>query len=125
MSTIADFSDEQVASLQTKLDKHFGKRVELHQADSEIAPEPDSTEMVVCPVVVWQAADCQFALLRAGEARYRAQFFCQAGDMQTTPQAEFNTLEDCLDALLRAQKAWVDKTYAQINEQLNEQAKRV
>ncbi len=56
--SIADYTDEQVSAVQTLINNRYAEETELHLGDSEIQIDPGKKEVFVCPVICWNAREC-------------------------------------------------------------------
>lgn len=101
--SIPDFTDEQIYAVQKLIDSRYGVGTELELGDSEIQLEPDKKEFTVCPVIFWNARDCNFMVVRSSENQYRARYFYNPLDQFSTRQSQFTDIEDCVLAALREQ----------------------
>lgn len=102
-NSISDFTDEQVNAVQRMVNQRFGEEIELHMGDSEVQLDPAKKELVDCPVIFWNARDCNFVVIKTGEDQFRAQYFHTPHDLVSTHQVIFTTVEDCASAVLREQ----------------------
>ena len=102
-NSISDFTDEQVNAVQIMVNRRFGEEIELYLGDSEVQVDPAKNELVECPVIFWNARDCNFVVIKTGEHEFQAQYFHTPHDQTSTHQAFFNTVEDCASAVLREQ----------------------
>ncbi len=108
LTTIADITDTEQWILQTTVRERYGRDVELQLADAEIRLHASDRELTLCPVVVWQADDaCHFVIFKAGERRYRCQFFYKPYKQMGTGVDEYDDLAECAVALLQAQADYV------------------
>ncbi len=103
MSTIPDFSDDQLAAIQQLVNQRYASEVEIHLADSEAQLTPGDDTLTQCPVLFWTARDCNFAILRVGADQFRSTYFYTPNEQFSTPQAIFTAVEDCVLAVLQAQ----------------------
>ena len=104
MSTsIDDFTNDQVNAVQTMVNERYREEIELQLGDSEVQLDPDKLELEICPVIFWTARDCNFLVLKTGDESYRAQYFYHPHKQFNTQQKVFNTVEDCVRAVLREQ----------------------
>ena len=101
--SITDFSDEQVNAVRALGNKRYGEETELLLGDSEVQVDPKKDELAACPVIFWNARECNFVIIKTGEDRYRAQYFYSPRDQVNTQQTFFTVVEDCASAILREQ----------------------
>ena len=81
---ISDFSDVQINAVQQLINARYKEDTELQLADSEVQIDPQLDETTACPVLYWNARECNFVILKTGDDQYRAQFFY-------TPQNQYST----------------------------------
>ena len=101
--SITDFTDEQVNAVQTLINQRYGEETELHLGDGEVQIEPGKEELNTCPVIFWNARECNFVVMKTGEDQYRAQYFYTPHDQASTQQVFFTVIEDCVRAVLGEQ----------------------
>jgi hypothetical protein len=97
---IADYTDEQVNSVQFLINNRYGEETELHLGDSEVQIDPKIEEVCQCPVIYWNARECNFVIFKTGQDQYRAQYFYTPHDQVSTQQTFFTVVEDCAKAVL-------------------------
>ena len=102
-SPIEDCSNEQINAVQNIVNSRYSEEVELQLGDSEVQLDPDKLELEICPVIFWSARDCNFLVLKTGDEAFRAQYFYHPHKQFNTQQKVFNTVEDCVRAVLREQ----------------------
>lgn len=100
---IPDFSDDQLNAIQKLVDSRYGVGTELELGDSEVQLDPGTEVMTLCPVIFWNARECNFMVIRASENQYRARYFYNPLDQFDTRQIQFTDVEDCVLAVLREQ----------------------
>ncbi len=100
---IVDYTDEQVSAVRTLINNHYGEETELHLGDSEVQIDPKIEEVTRCPVIFWNASECNFVIIKTGEDQYRAQYFHTPHEQVSTQQVFFTVVEDCVNAILREQ----------------------
>ncbi len=101
---IADFSDDDLASVQALVYKRWGLgKVELLRADVEVLLNPGDAAPTTCPAIFWQADGCSFAIQKTGARRYRCNFFYDPVHQYGTGIPEYDDLGTCTLTLLRMQ----------------------
>lgn len=100
---ILDYTAAQFNSAQAIINQRYGEAISLHLADNDDPINP-------CPALFWTARGCNFIVLKTAEAVFAARYFYKTDAQFSTVQQQFNTLEDCVSAVLQAQ---ID--HAQIN----------
>ena len=102
-ASISDFSNAEINAVQVLVNTRCGEQTELQLGDSEVQLSPKRAELTECPVVYWNARECNFIVLKTGENQFRAQYFYTPHEQVSTRQAFFTTVEDCVIAVLREQ----------------------
>lgn len=115
VQSIIDFSEEQVGSVQSLINARYGEETELHLGDSKVQIDPEKEEMTVCPVIFWNARDCNFVIIKTGEDQFRAQYFYTPHEQASTQQAFFTTVEDGALAVLREQSDYERESEGAVN----------
>lgn len=100
---ISDYTDEQLNAVQALINSRYGEETELHLGDSEVQIEPQIKVVTVCPVIFWNARNCNFVIFKTGQDQYRAQYYYTPHDQASTQQVFFTAVEDCVKAVLREQ----------------------
>ena len=103
---IPDFSDVQINAVQQLINARYKEDTELQLADSEVQIDPLHDETTACPVLYWNARECNFVILKTGDDQYRAQFFYTPQNQYSTHQIFFTTVEDCASAVMREQSGY-------------------
>ena len=101
--SIPDFSETQVGAVQSQVNERYGEEIDLYRADSEYQHDADDDKTIQCPVIFWNARECNFAIMRTAENQYRAQYFYNPHEQYKTRQAFFTDISDCALAILREQ----------------------
>lgn len=103
MSTIPDFTESELWTLQTTLNERYGEQREVQLAESELRLDPASTRLVPCPTAYWEDKNCHFIVCKTGDKRYRCQFFYRLHQMYGTGIEEYDDLSECVVTLLQVQ----------------------
>ncbi len=104
MSEIPDINETEEWIVKTTLKERYGEQdTNLQYADAEIRLNPADRELTSCPVFIWEADDCHFAIFKTGEQRYRCQFFFRGYQQYGTGVHEYDDLTECAVSLLQAQ----------------------
>jgi hypothetical protein len=103
MADVADFSQAEEWIVRTTLRERFGHDVDIQYADAEIRLSQSDRELTTCPVIHWQEGGCNFVIFKAGDRRYRCQFFYKPYKQFGTGVREYDDLSECTVALLQAQ----------------------
>ena len=101
--SIPDFSEQQVSTVQQMINARYKEDIELLLADSEVQIDPAILDTTACPILFWNARECNFVIMRTGENQYRAQYFYNPHEQYPTQQDFFTIIEDCVTAVLREQ----------------------
>ena len=105
MSGIPDYSESELEQLREVVERRYGKPVALQLADAELRLAPGSSELTLCPTVVWSARDANFAVFKVGGGRYRPQFYYRGYEQFGTGVSEYADLRECATILLQLQAA--------------------
>jgi len=103
MADIPDINDTELWIIKTTLKERYGQDVDIQLADGEIRLSPADRELSNCPIFFWQADDCNFAVMKTGENRYRCQFFYRGYQQYGTGRHEYDDLTECVVDLLQTQ----------------------
>ena len=110
MDQIADYNDSEMWIIRTSVRERYSHNVELMMADSELRLETGSTELTICPTIVWEDAGATLAIFKTSEDRYRPQFYYKGHEQYGTGKKEFNDLGECVITLLQVQADHVTKS---------------
>ncbi len=100
---MADFTNEELSSVNSTLFERYKKPINIELADSELRLERHSPEMTLCPTIYWQEEDCHFVIFKVADGRFYCQFFYGKNEQFGTGICEYNDVVDCLISLLRVQ----------------------
>jgi hypothetical protein len=103
VSAIPDITQSEEWVFQTTLKERYGRDIDLQYADAEIRLSPSDKELTSCPVVYWQADDCNFVIFKTGDRAYRCQFFYRVHQQYGTGNREYDDPTECIVSLLQAQ----------------------
>lgn len=101
--TISDYSKNHVEAVQDLVDARFGRQISLHLGDSEVQLDPKEENLTICPLIIWNARECNFMVMKTGEDQYQARYFYNDETQYNTKQAQFTDLTDCVTAVMREQ----------------------
>lgn len=103
MTKVPDFTATEVWIIQSTVNERYGTEIELQLADSEFQIDPEKPEKSLCPVVFWHERGANFVIIRAGENRFRCQFFYTPSEQLGTGVEEYTDIAECTVALLQIQ----------------------
>jgi hypothetical protein len=103
MTTIQEFSDSERQLVAQTLRERYGHDVTMEVAEAEIALDPDSEEITLCPTIYWEERGAHFVIVKTGDSRFRSQFFYNEAAQYGTGMESFDNLGDCLITLLQVQ----------------------
>jgi hypothetical protein len=103
MSTIPDFTAEELDIIKQTVTERFGEAKDLHLADTEMRLDKASTQLTSCPAVYWEARNCHFLIAKLGDKRYRNQFFYKGYQQYGTGIEEYDDIFNCALTLLQVQ----------------------
>lgn len=103
-SSIDDFGESELWTVQDTLRQRYGHDVEIDQADAELRLDPHSSTLTPCPVLFWRDdKGTNFVISKVGDRRYRGQFFYRVHQQFGTGIDEFDNLAECTVTLLQVQ----------------------
>jgi hypothetical protein len=100
---IPDFTASELDAVREIAERRYGKPVHLELADSELRLDPGSTSLILCPTVYWAERSANFVIFKAGESRYRCQFYYSVREQYGTGIVEFTDIRQCATTLLQVQ----------------------
>jgi len=109
MAEIPDISETELWVIKTTLKERYNREVDIQLADAEIRLRPADRVLSNCPVVYWQADDCNFVVFKTGDAAYRCQFFYRGYQQYGTGRHEYDDLAECVVDLLQTQADYAAK----------------
>jgi hypothetical protein len=110
MADIPDITDTEKWILQTTLKERYGWEVPIQLADAEIRLSRSDRGLAICPMIYWNDEDgCNFVVIKAGERKYRCQFFYRGFQQYGTGVKEYDDLSECAVSLLQVQADYVAK----------------
>lgn len=108
MTSVPDITSTEQWVIKTTLRERYGRDWEFQLADADIRLHPADRELASCPATVWQSDDgCTFVIFKAGERKYRCQFFYKPYKQLGTGTDEYDDLAECAVAVLQAQADYV------------------
>ena len=102
-NTIPDFNNFELETVQKTLNERFGREVDILHGEAEVRLNVYSTDMALCPVLLWKADGCQFVIIKQGQHAYRPQFFYKVTEEYGTGTDSYPDIADCVVALLQTQ----------------------
>ena len=105
MSTITDFTDTDVWTIESTLKERWGNDhgIELQFATTEIRVHPGDRDTTECPAVLWSYNGCNYVIFKIGLQQYRCQFFYRGYQQYGTGIPEYDDIGDCVISLLQVQ----------------------
>lgn len=101
--TIPDFTDAEQKLVFATLFERYGKLVPFQLADSELQLDTSSDQLTLCPTIYWAERGAQFLVCKVASDRFWCQFFYSEAEQYGTGQNEYNSLGDCVLAVLQVQ----------------------
>lgn len=101
--TISDFTDDEQKLVFATLFERYGKLVPIQLADSELQLDVSSDQLTSCPTIYWAERGAQFVVCKVAFDRFWCQFFYSEAEQFGTGRDEYNSLGDCVLAVLQAQ----------------------
>jgi hypothetical protein len=103
MRPVPDFTETELWTLGNVLRERYGEDPDVQLADTDVRLTPGAKELTTCPAVYWEGRGAHFVIIKAGDGRYRGQFYYRLHQMFGTGIDEFEDVGDCALALLRVQ----------------------
>ena len=103
MSTIPDFTAEEINAVKDTLKERFRKDTEVLLADTELRLHPHDLELTTCPALYWENNNCHFVVSKLGTNQYHTQFYYRGSEQFGTGIREFDDIVECTVTLLRVQ----------------------
>jgi len=103
VTTISDFSDAEMWTINSTLRERYQEKIELEQVETEMRLNPYSIEPVTCPAIFWERDKCHFIICKTGDRLYRCQFYYRLYQMYGTGVEEYDDLSECIVSLLQVQ----------------------
>lgn len=102
MSSIPDITETEIWTVESTLKERWADRtIEIQLADVETRLFPDDRETTECPAIFWQVDDANFVIVKAGDRRYRSQFYYRGYQQYGTGKDEYDDLTDCVVTMLQ------------------------
>ena len=104
MSEIPDYTDDEISIIENALRTRWkNEKIKLHPADVEVKMSAYSDVLTDCPALFWTHKHCNFIIIKAGENRFRTQFFYEPSDQYGTGRNEYHSLQECVTSVLQVQ----------------------
>ena len=103
MSTIPDFTAEELDIIKKTVAERFDQAVDIELADTDLRLDKGSTQLTTCPAVYWEARNCHFVIAKLDDKRYRNQFFYRGYQQYGTGIEEYDDVFNCTLTLLQVQ----------------------
>ena len=103
MTSIPDFTDAELWTVQDTLKQRYHREMTVEAGDAELRLNPYSSTLTPCPLLYWTVDGTNFVVFKVGERRYRAQFFYRVHQQFGTGIDEFDNLAECIVTLLQVE----------------------
>lgn len=100
---ISDFSLTQTNVIKEALGERWDEEIELCIADVEVRIYPDDRELTLCPALVWEKEECNFAVIKINETEYKNVFYYRGSRQFGTGIDKYDDLYTCVKTLLQVQ----------------------
>lgn len=100
---IPDFTARERNLVGQTLTERFGNAVPVQAIQAEIQLDLLKNDLSPCPALTWQVGVCHFVVFKAGDNRFRCQFYYTDAEQFGTAKAEYDSLGDCVIDLLQVQ----------------------
>lgn len=98
-----DFAPADLALAEQTLFERYGERVAVEPVEVELKLDPEHSTLTAVPALYWSARDAEFVVCRLPSGGYRAQFFYSPTEQYGTGRDHYDSLGDCLVAVLQVQ----------------------
>lgn len=103
MSTIPEFTEQELQLVRDTLKERYKTDKEIQLADTELRLNPDSSTLTACPTVYWEEKGCHFVVCKLGKQRFFCQFFYGPKEQFGTGREDYDDILECITTLLRVQ----------------------
>lgn len=100
---IPEFTAREKNLVSQTLVERFGQPIPVQAIQSEIQPDMLKEELTQCPALTWKEGVCNFVIFKAGDSRFRCQFYYTDTEQFGTDKIEYDSLGDCVIDLLQVQ----------------------
>ena len=102
-ATFPDFTEAEQQLVKRLLVERYGRPVAIEIADSELALDPASDLLTVCPTLYWSGRGAHFVVCKVEHGRFRSQFYYSDNEQFGTGRPDYDDLEHCVLVLLQVQ----------------------
>ena len=110
MNRIPDFTENEMWVVHTTLRERYGREVDVQLVDTDVRLRSSDRELSPCPAVYWEQNGCHFVVIKAGESKFRCQFYYRLHEQFGTGISEFDDLAECVVTLLQTQADYAAQT---------------
>ena len=103
MDSIPNFTPADIETVRRLIYQRYRKMVEIQLTDFEFMFDLKRGQGVDFPTLFWYVHGANFAVIRSGLNRFRCQFFYTPHDQYGTDREEYDSLKQCVTALLQVQ----------------------
>jgi hypothetical protein len=119
---IPEFTDREFQLVNQILFERYGRLVPLQTAEVELLLDPADKQPAACPALYWGELGAEFIVAKAGEQRFRCQFFYSENEVFGTGRDSYDNLGDCVTNLLQIQADHHGTRSAALSETLGDKA---
>ncbi len=101
--SIPDFTDSEFQLVNQILLERYGRLVPLQSVEVDLLLDPANREPTPCPALYWSELGAEFIVAKAGDQRFRCQFFYSENEIFGTGRDVYDNLDECVTTLLRLQ----------------------
>lgn len=101
--SIPEFTDAEFQLVSQTLLERYGRLIPIQSAEVELLLDPTHAQPTPCPALYWNELGAEFIVAKAGEQRYRCQFFYSENEIFGTGRDVYDNLGDCVTVLLQVQ----------------------
>jgi hypothetical protein len=100
---IPDFTDTEFQLANQILLERYGRLIALQAVEVELLLDPEHKEPTPCPALYWNELGAEFIVAKAGDQRFRCQFFYSESEIFGTGRDVYDNLGDCVTNVLQIQ----------------------
>lgn len=100
---ISPFTPDEIDLVSSLLRSRYFSDTAVEEIEADVQLDPADAGPVTCPGLYWSARGAHFVLVKAGEGRFRTQFFYGEQEQFGTGRLEYDDLGECVTVLLRLQ----------------------
>ncbi|MCR4346731.1 MAG: hypothetical protein NUV55_05970 [Sulfuricaulis sp.] len=113
---IPDFTETELWAVRNTLKERYGKEIEPQRADSEVMLG-GADGVAWCPALFWSAKGANFAIVKPGAKRFRANFYYHPEYQLGTGIDSYDEIGDCVISVLQVESDHLRKQKIKTDQQ--------